>query len=77
MEPFEVMISESQERMLAIVEPGRWDAVRAVCERWDLPVAVIGRVTDDGDITVVDGGARSRWPAAPAHGARPHPGRAR
>ena len=46
MEPFEVMISESQERMLAIVEPARWDAVRAVCERWGLPVAVIGRVTD-------------------------------
>ncbi len=55
MEPFEVMISESQERMLAIVRPDRWDAVRAVCERWGLPVAVIGTVTDDGDIAVVDG----------------------
>ena len=55
MEPFEVMISESQERMLAIIRPERWDVVRAVCERWGLPVAVIGRVTDDGDITVVDG----------------------
>jgi phosphoribosylformylglycinamidine synthase II len=54
MEPFEVMISESQERMLAIVRPNRWEAVRAVCERWGLPVAVIGRVTRDGDITVVD-----------------------
>jgi DNA-binding NarL/FixJ family response regulator len=53
MAPFEVMISESQERMLAVVEPTRWDEVRAVCERWGLPVAVIGRVTDDGDITVV------------------------
>ena len=31
----------------------RWDAVRAVCERWDLPVAVIGRVTEDGDIVVL------------------------
>ena len=55
MEPFEVLISESQERMLAVVRPDRWDPVRAVCERWGLPVAVIGRVTDDGDITVVDG----------------------
>ena len=54
MEPFEVMISESQERMLAIVRPDRWDAVREVCERWGLPVAVIGSVTDDGDIAVVD-----------------------
>ncbi len=55
MEPFEVMISESQERMLAIIRPDRWDVVRAVCERWGLPVAVIGTVTEDGDITVVDG----------------------
>ncbi|MBA2721098.1 MAG: phosphoribosylformylglycinamidine synthase subunit PurL [Chloroflexi bacterium] len=54
MEPFEVLISESQERMLAIVEPARWPAVRAVCERWGLPVAAIGTVTDDGDVTVVD-----------------------
>ncbi len=56
MEPFEVMISESQERMLAIVRPERWEDVRAVCERWGLPVAIIGRVTGDGDITVVTGG---------------------
>ena len=52
MEPFEVMISESQERMLAIVAPDRFDAVRGVCERWELPVAVIGTVTDDGDLVV-------------------------
>jgi phosphoribosylformylglycinamidine synthase len=52
MAPFEVMISESQERMCAIVRPERWEAVREVCERWGLPVAVIGRVTDDGDISV-------------------------
>jgi phosphoribosylformylglycinamidine synthase subunit PurL len=56
LEPFEVMISESQERMCAAVRPERWDEVRAVCERWGLPVAVIGRVVDDGDITVVQGG---------------------
>ncbi len=55
LEPFEVMISESQERMLAIVEPARWDAVRAVCERWDLPVAIIGRVTVDRDIVILTG----------------------
>jgi phosphoribosylformylglycinamidine synthase len=57
MEPFEVMISESQERMLAVVEPGRLAEVEAVCTRWGLPCAVIGRVTDDGDITVVAGGS--------------------
>jgi phosphoribosylformylglycinamidine synthase len=55
MAPFEVMISESQERMLAIVRPDRLEGVRGVCEHWGLPWAVIGRVTDDGDITVVEG----------------------
>ena len=66
MEPFEVLISESQERMLAVVEPERWDEVRAVCERWGLPVAVIGVVTDDGDIAVVDeaGAEIARIPAS-------------
>ena len=55
LEPFEVMISESQERMCAAVRPERWPDVREVCVRWGLPVAVIGRVTDDGDITVRSG----------------------
>jgi len=65
MAAFEVMISESQERMLAIVRPDRIDGVRAVCERWGLPWAVIGRVTDDGDLTVVEGGHElARIPAA-------------
>ena len=56
MAPFEVMISESQERMLAAVLPERWPEVREVCERWGLPVAIVGRVTADGDVTVVEGG---------------------
>ena len=65
MAPFEVMISESQERMCAIVRPARLDDVRDVAVRWGLPVAVIGRVTDDGDITVASGGAElARIPAA-------------
>jgi phosphoribosylformylglycinamidine synthase subunit PurL len=64
MEPFEVMISESQERMLAIVRPERIDEVAEVCARWGLPCAVIGRVTDDGDITVVEAGRElARVPA--------------
>jgi phosphoribosylformylglycinamidine synthase len=53
MAPFEVMISESQERMLAIVRPERYDEVAEVCARWGLPCANIGWVTDDGHITVV------------------------
>ncbi|HEY7522556.1 MAG TPA: phosphoribosylformylglycinamidine synthase subunit PurL [Candidatus Limnocylindrales bacterium] len=65
MEPYEVMVSESQERMIAIVRPDRLDEVRAVCERWGIPCAVIGRVTDDGDLTVISGaGELARAPAA-------------
>jgi phosphoribosylformylglycinamidine synthase II len=52
MAAWEVLISESQERMLAVVRPERVADVREVCERWGLPVAVIGVVTDDGDIAV-------------------------
>jgi phosphoribosylformylglycinamidine synthase subunit PurL len=64
MEPFEVMISESQERMCAAVRPERWHEVREVCERWGLPVAIIGRVTDDGDLTVTSHGRElARVPA--------------
>ncbi len=65
MEPFEVMISESQERMLAIVRPDRVAEVAAVCERWGLGWAAIGEVTTDGDITVVaDNRELARIPAA-------------
>jgi phosphoribosylformylglycinamidine synthase subunit PurL len=56
MEPFEVMISESQERMLAIVEPSRIEEVLAVCERWQTGAAAIGEVTDTGRIRVQRGG---------------------
>jgi phosphoribosylformylglycinamidine synthase II len=52
LEPFEVLISESQERMVAILRPERWTDVREVCERWGLPVSIIGRVTDDGLVAV-------------------------
>jgi phosphoribosylformylglycinamidine synthase II len=45
MEPFEVMTSESQERMLAIVAPGDLDQVLAVCRRWEVSAAPVGRVT--------------------------------
>ena len=48
MEPWEVMISESQERMVAVVRPQMLEHVLAVCERWELHNAVIGEVTDTG-----------------------------
>jgi phosphoribosylformylglycinamidine synthase len=56
MEPFEIMISESQERMAAIVEPGSWDAVAEICRRWEVDATVIGEVTDTGRLRALHGG---------------------
>jgi phosphoribosylformylglycinamidine synthase len=55
MEPFEIMISESQERMLCVVEPAQLDAVLEVCERWDVRATEIGAVTDTRHLRVFDG----------------------
>ena len=48
MTPYEILLSESQERMLLVAAEGKEDEVRRICEKWDLDVAVIGRVTDSG-----------------------------
>jgi phosphoribosylformylglycinamidine synthase subunit PurL len=56
MEPFEIMVSESQERMLAVVEPDRVPAVLAVCEKWQTGSAEIGVVTDSGQIRILRNG---------------------
>ncbi len=48
MTPYEILLSESQERMLLVARAGSQDAVRAIFARWDLQAEVIGRVTDDG-----------------------------
>ena len=48
MEPWEVMTSESQERMLAIVTPEAWPGVAEVCRRWEVRATVVGRVADAG-----------------------------
>jgi phosphoribosylformylglycinamidine synthase II len=53
MEPFEVMVSESQERMLCVVEPTNVAAVMGVCEKWEVNGAAIGSVTDTGRMRVV------------------------
>jgi phosphoribosylformylglycinamidine (FGAM) synthase-like enzyme len=55
MAPWEVMTSESQERMLAIVEPGRLGEVEALCRRWDVSWSVIGHVTGSGRLRILDG----------------------
>ncbi len=56
MEPFEIMISESQERMLCVVEPARIDEVTAVCEKWETLATAIGEVTDSEQVRVFAGG---------------------
>jgi phosphoribosylformylglycinamidine synthase subunit PurL len=48
MKTWELLLSESQERMLLVAEKGKEDAVKKVFEKWDLPCSVIGEVTDDG-----------------------------
>jgi phosphoribosylformylglycinamidine synthase len=55
MEPFEIMVSESQERMLAVVEPERVEEVLAVCERWQTGSSRIGEVTDNATIRIMRG----------------------
>jgi phosphoribosylformylglycinamidine synthase len=50
LEPWEIMISESQERMVAVVAPERLDEVREACARWELPCTVIGEVTEHGEL---------------------------
>jgi phosphoribosylformylglycinamidine synthase len=55
MTPYEIMLSESQERMLAIVEKGKEPEVEAVFKKWGLNAVVIGHVTDDGIVRVFEG----------------------
>jgi phosphoribosylformylglycinamidine synthase II len=74
MEPFEVMTSESQERMLAIVEPRHLDAVMEVCRRWEVTASTIGTVTAGGRLRVLDqydGDVFADIPAASLHEAAP------
>ncbi len=55
MEAWEVMTSESQERMLAIVTPASLDRVMEVCRRWEVRAAVVGRVTEGGRLRILEG----------------------
>ncbi len=56
MEPFEIMVSESQERMLCVIEPTQLEAVLQVCERWETLATAIGEVTSAERVRVLDGG---------------------
>ena len=57
MTPYEVMLSESQERMVVIVRPGAEQRIQRLFDRWGLHSALIGRVTGDGHLVVRDGDA--------------------
>ncbi len=74
MTPYEIMLSESQERMLIIVEKGKEHIVKEIFEKWDLPYAEVGVVKDDGmmrvkvgDVTVAEIPARQLADEAPIY----------
>ncbi|MEZ4414883.1 MAG: phosphoribosylformylglycinamidine synthase subunit PurL [Gemmatimonadota bacterium] len=56
MTPYEILLSESQERMLVVAELGREDEVRKILEKWELEAAVVGTVTDDGRFRILEHG---------------------
>jgi phosphoribosylformylglycinamidine synthase subunit PurL len=56
MNAYEVMLSESQERMLAIVNKGKLKAVKKILAKWKVPADIIGRVTDDGMVRIKESG---------------------
>ena len=55
MEPFEIMISESQERMLCVIEPHKLEELTEVCDRWEVRSSVIGKVTDSRHLRILHG----------------------
>ncbi|MEX2048189.1 MAG: AIR synthase-related protein, partial [Gemmatimonadota bacterium] len=56
MTPYEILLSESQERMLVVAEKGREHEVRRILEKWELEAEEIGRVTDDGRFRILENG---------------------
>jgi phosphoribosylformylglycinamidine synthase II len=66
MTPYEILLSESQERMLIIAKRGKEKVVRKIFDKWDVPWAEIGRVTDDGMMRVRNNGSvAAEIPAKP------------
>ncbi|MEW6685386.1 MAG: phosphoribosylformylglycinamidine synthase subunit PurL [Candidatus Edwardsbacteria bacterium] len=50
--PYEIMLSESQERMVVVIRPKNFSAVKKICDKWELNCAIIGKVTDDRKVKV-------------------------
>ncbi len=72
MTAYEIMLSESQERMLMVLEKGKEEDARAVFARWGLDLATVGRVTDTGRMVIRYGGeVAADLPIAPVSGASP------
>src|SRR3546814_10709635 len=57
MTPYEMMLSESQERMLMVLQPGKEDLARGIFEKWDLDFAIIGQLTESGRMVLKMRGA--------------------
>ncbi len=55
MTPYEMLLSESQERMLLVAKPEKKETVLAICQKWGIDAAVVGHVTDDGLLRVKNG----------------------
>jgi phosphoribosylformylglycinamidine synthase subunit PurL len=72
MSAYEMMLSESQERMLLVIKPEASEAARAIIEKWDLDYAVIGQITDTGRIVITHKGVvEADIPLAPLSDAAP------
>ncbi|WP_025898925.1 phosphoribosylformylglycinamidine synthase subunit PurL [Sneathiella glossodoripedis] len=72
MTPYEIMLSESQERMLMILKPGREEEAKAIFHKWELDFAVIGKVTDTGRMVLtMKGEVAADLPVAPLADAAP------
>jgi phosphoribosylformylglycinamidine synthase II len=72
MQPFELMLSESQERMLMVLQPGREDEARAIFEKWELDFAVIGETnTSERLVLMWDGEVAADIPVPPLVAAAP------
>ena len=56
MTPYEMLLSESQERMLLVAKPGKQEEVIAICHKWGIDAAIIGKVTDDGMLRIKEHG---------------------
>jgi phosphoribosylformylglycinamidine synthase len=70
MEAHEIMISESQERMLAIIEPSNLDRLFEICTKWEVNANVIGRVTEGNNLRILDrfeGNVLAEIPASSLH----------